>query len=439
MNVIDAAVPPGLPAGQCAPADGAGRRHRRRDSASLSVTHIRTVAEAVALAENWQALYRVAAQGNPFAAPDWVIAWARHFVPERDLDIFAVWRGSDLVGVAPWYVKRAPLIPPRLQLVGSGRHDALTELPQVLTAPGEARSVLRAVIGEWSRRPKEWGWLELPMMAEQGWFEPEWLDGTAGGRCLVLHKTTRAAVVLDLPSDVAGLNASLKRNLLESTHRARNRLDKTGKPWVITAHEEADDIVAALSVLARLHAARAGLAGRRNHPDQLALAARRDFLREALPAMAARGQARILTLDVAGRPVAAQLVLMAPDGTFLGLSGVDPEWWHVSPVTLLQLHAARAAVEQGHRTFNLSVGPSVSKLRWSEQIAQHPEFVVCGPRRSSRLAFTGFLMAAAAAGVRREARRHATTQQQQPQPRAQQAEPPPGTKKETARAHHAAD
>ncbi len=89
MNVIDAAVPRGQAAGLCAPADSAGRRHRRRDSASLSVTHIRTVAAAVALAEEWQALYSVAAQGNPFSAPDWVIAWARHFVPERDLDIFA--------------------------------------------------------------------------------------------------------------------------------------------------------------------------------------------------------------------------------------------------------------------------------------------------------------------------------------------------------------
>jgi CelD/BcsL family acetyltransferase involved in cellulose biosynthesis len=477
MNVIGAAVPQGQAAGQRAPADGAGRRHRRRDTASLSVTHIRTVAEAVALAEQWQALYSVAAQGNPFAAPDWVIAWARNFVPERDLDIFAVWRGSDLAGVAPWYVKRAPLIPPRLQLIGSGRHDALTELPQVLTAPGEARSVLRAVIGEWSGRAKEWGWLELPMMADQGWFEPEWLDGNDGGRGLVLHKTTRAAVVLDLPSDVADLNASLKRNLLESTHRARNRLDKTGKPWAITAHEDAADVVATLSVLAQLHAARAGLAGRRNHPDQLAPAVRRNFLREALPAMAARGQARILTLDVAGRPVAAQLVFMAPDGTFLGLSGVDPEWWHVSPVTLLQLDAARSAVERGHRTFNLSVGPSVAKLRWSEQIAQHPEFVVCGPGRSSRLAFTGFRMMAAAAAIRRETQRHATTQRshQENQPahqKTQQQQAPqqpeslqqpetgdghtpggrargahrapkgtgvPGKKKETAHAHPPAD
>ncbi|MGD0703695.1 MAG: GNAT family N-acetyltransferase [Trebonia sp.] len=410
MNTTAAIAPPArlaapLPAQEGVP----GRRRRRRDGTSVTVAHVRTFDEANALADEWRALYRDSAVSNPFAAPDWLLTWARHFVPERDLDIFTVWRDGALVGLAPWYVKRDPLVPRRLQLLGSGRHDALTELPQVLTAQGEARSVLRAVIGEWSQRPGDWGWLELPVMADQGWFEPEWLTGIIGKGGLVQHKTTRATVVLDLPTDVPALHAGLKRNLLESTHRARNRLDKSGRPWVITVHEDPVDIVRALSVLIVLHAARARLQGRKRHPDQLAVAARREFLREALAAMARRGQAQILTLDVAGRPVAAQLVLHGAGGSYLGLSGVDPEWWQASPVTLLQLRAAEGAVERGHREFNLSVGPSVSKLRWSEQIRQHPEFIVCGPRQSSRLAFTGYRMVAAAAGVKREVERHRST------------------------------
>ena len=410
MNLIRVTALPGRTTAPARPsADGTGRRRRRRDGSSLTVTHVRSHAEAAALADDWQALYRVAGRDNPFAAPDWLLPWARHFVPDADLDIFAVYRDRTLVGVAPWYFKRRPPLPPRLQLLGSGRHDALTELPQVLTTQGEARSVLRAVISEWARQAGDWAWLELPLTADQGWFEPEWLAGTPVERGIVEHKTTRAAVVLDLPSDVSALHLSLKRNLLESIHRARNRLDRSGRPWVIQAHEDAGDIASALPVLARLHTARAQLTGRKNHPDHLGLAARHAFLDEALSAMAARRQARILTLDVAGTPVAAQLVLTAPGGDYLSLSGVDPQWWHVSPVTLLQLHAAQLAVEQGHATFNLSVGPSVSKLRWSEQVRQHPEFLVCGPRWSSRLAYTGYRMVAAAAAVHRESQRHRTT------------------------------
>src|SRR5450756_3014280 len=158
-------------------------------------------------------------------------------------------RDRALVGLAPWYFKRVRGLPCRLHLLGSGRHDALTELPQILTAQGESRSVLRAVLGEWSRAAAEWDWLELPIMAEQGWFEPEWLTGGVGERGLVQHKTTRAAVTLDLPVDVPALHRGLKRNLLESTHRARNRLNRSQSPWEavsythLRAHETRHDLV----------------------------------------------------------------------------------------------------------------------------------------------------------------------------------------------------
>lgn len=385
-----------------------GRRHRRRDRSSLSVVQISTFDEAEEIRTGWRDLYTRSGSRNPFASPDWLMPWARHFVRERDLAVLAVSRDGALVGIAPCYMRRIRPLLCSVQLLGSCRHDALTELPQVLTAPAEARSVLRAVLGQWSQAPDKWDWLELPMLDEQGWFEPEWLTGAVGTGGFVQHKTTRASVVLTLPRDVPELHRVLKRNLLESIHRARNRLDRTRRPWAVTAHIEEDDIRRMLPVLARLHAARAGLVGRRRHPDQLAVPGRRAFLAEALGAMARDRQAEILTLDVEGTTVAAQLVLRAPSATYLGMSGVDPAWWNASPVTLLQLGAAESAVERGHEEFNLSLGPAVAKLRWSEHVEQHPEFVVCGPRRSSRVAFTAYRVAAAGAAVRREAARNRT-------------------------------
>jgi CelD/BcsL family acetyltransferase involved in cellulose biosynthesis len=405
--------------------EGQGRRRRKRDKSTLSVTRIGTFAGMTDILPHWRELYAAAASGNPFASPEWLVPWAEHFVAENDLAMLAVWRDGKLIGLAPWYFKRDRFMPRRLQLLGSGRHDVLSELPQVLTAPGEARSVLRAVMGEWSAATGEWDWLELAMLDEQGWFEPEWLSGPVGEQGLVQHKVTRAAVVLDLPADVTALRQGLKRNLLESTHRARNRLDKAGLPWDVTVHTGEDGVRQALPALARLHGARAHIAGRREHPDVFSVPAQRRFLDDALVRMARAGQARILTLDVAGQPVAAQLIMLAPDASYVGLSGVDANWWRVSPVTLLQFHAAEAAVELGHRWFNLSVGPNVAKLRWSEQIRQHPEFIVCGPRRSSRLRYVGYRMAAAAAGVHREAARHRTRQ--------------PRSREETASARPAAD
>jgi CelD/BcsL family acetyltransferase involved in cellulose biosynthesis len=380
-----------------------GRRRRRRDNATVSVTWITAFSEISAIVPEWHELYERAGRQNPFASPDWLVPWARHFVAERDLALAVVRRNGELIGLAPWYVKRTGKLLRRLQLLGSGRHDILTELPQVLALPGESRSVLRAVINELCQGSQTWDWFELPLMVEQGWFEPEWLVGNAARAALVQHKITRAATVMTLPMDKAELEKTIKRNLLESIHRARNRLTRESPSWTITVHEDVKGIEYALPILARLHGARSNIAERRHHPDYLSVPSRYDFLVEAVGSMAKSGRAQILTVDVGGTEVAAQLILHAPDSAYVGFSGIDPQWWHLSAVTLLQWHAAEAAVERGHQTFNLSVGPNTAKLRWSEQIVQHPEFLVCAPRRSSKLAFTAYRGASAVDSVRREA------------------------------------
>jgi CelD/BcsL family acetyltransferase involved in cellulose biosynthesis len=206
-----------------------------------------------------------------------------------------------------------------------------------------------------------------------------------------------------LPTDKADLQKTLKRNLLESIHRSRNRLTRQADSWTVTVHEDVAGIEYALPVLTRLHSARSHMAERRHHPDYLSADGRKEFLSEALRGIVESGRAQIFTLDVDGTEVAAQLVLHAADSAYLGFSGVDPDWWTVGAVTLLQWHAAESAIEQGRRTFNRSVGPNLAKLRWSEQIVQHPGFAVSAPQLYYQLAFTGYRAAAAVISVRREA------------------------------------
>lgn len=378
----------------------------RRGTSQLSVVRYASVAELTQLMGTWRELRQRCGSSNPFTSPQWVTAWASHFTTGHELEVLAVLRADRLIGVAPCYVR--PL-GPRLravQLIGTARHAALTELPEVLAEPGQVRPVLRAVVRHWCARWREWDWLELPMGAHQGWFEPEWLTGgpAAGGG--VRHKTTRPTVVLTLPQRADELSGSLKRNVRESIRRAGNRLNRTGRSWEVTRHTGERSVRMALPVLAHLHAARSALPGRRRHPDVLGEPAHLAFLGDVLPRMAAEDEAEILTLDVEGEAIAAQLVLRASRADYVSFSGVDPAWWHASPVTLLQWRAAENAVALGRTELNLSLGPDVAKLRWSEQVAQHPEFAVCGPRLRSKAAYTAYAAAAAAASVRREAARH---------------------------------
>lgn len=387
---------------------GKGRRHRRRDTKQLRVDLLTSWSDLEKIRDEWNELYESAHARNPYASTAWSLWWARHFVDEQDLAVVTVRREGELIGIAPWYRLRVAGLAHGLQLIGTGRHDWLTELPQVLVATGEHRSVLRAAVGFWCDRVEEWDWIDLPMLAEQGWFEPDWLTGSASGG-IIQHKGARAAVILTLPDHPDQLTAVFKRNLVESTHRGRNRLNKSGVNWKITTHSEAEDVAVALPVLAALHAQRAKTAGRRCHPDELGNPRRLAFLHDVLTEMAQIGRAELLTLDIDDEPVAAQLVLRAPCATYLAMSGVDPRWWHVSPVTLLQMRAAEEAAGRGHLDFNLSVGPSVAKLRWSERVEQHPQFIVSGPRRRSKGIFAVHRFAALAVNLHRDARRHRIT------------------------------
>ena len=138
----------------------------------------------------------------------------------------------------------------------------------------------------------------------------------------------------------------------------------------------------------------------------LADPARYAFFADAVGRMAAQGRVELLVLVVDGAAVAAQLVLRAPDAAYFALSGVDPRWWHAGPVTLLQYTAIERAAARGDGEVNFSVGPDVSKLRWSDHVVQHPEFVVCGTRARSRRLLSAYAAAGAIAAVRREAARH---------------------------------
>lgn len=386
---------------------GRGRRHRRRDSLRLNVSVLSTWDQINEFVPEWDDLYQSSGTGNPYASPRWLRAWARHFLAEADLVVVAVRREEQLVGVAACHVQRVMGLARAVRLWGSGHHDALTELPQVLNAEGEHRSVLRAVTAFWCKQAEKWDWLELPLQHEQGWFEPEWLCDL-GGPGIIEHKITRPSVVLSLPVGLEDLHGTLKRNLQESLRRGRNRLSKSGRQWTISAHRGEALASTGWPALRHLHHVRAELAGHRRHPDELADPVRQSFMLDALTDMAEQGAAEILTLDVDGTPIAAQAVLHAPTGTYLGLSGVEPSWWHVGPVTLLQMHAAEIAIGSGRRELNLSTGPSVAKFRWSETVVQHPEFIVCGPRYRSRLAYLTARTTATAASVRREAARHLT-------------------------------
>jgi CelD/BcsL family acetyltransferase involved in cellulose biosynthesis len=348
------------------------------------------------LLPEWRELFVAAGTANPFAHPDWVLPWAKHFVPSGAAEIVAVHSGDRLVAVAPFYrVARrffGVLSASRLRLVGDGRDDLVTELVEVLAMPELRRRALRAVIEHLHDEPG-WDWIELAVTPDQGWLEPNMVTPERGSH--VMNFYTDSAVVVPLPPSRDELPRHLKRNVKESIRRARNRLARDGHDWDVVELTEGKDLEHGLDELVRMHRLRARMDIRVKHPDRLALGVQEQFVREATHAMARGGRASIFLLCVDGAPAAVQLVLRANDSAYLSISGYEPNWWDFGVMTLLTAEVLGAAAERGEGTVNLSLGPDNAKLRWSERTVLYPYFGIVRGRVRSRWAFRAFLHARA--------------------------------------------
>jgi CelD/BcsL family acetyltransferase involved in cellulose biosynthesis len=363
---------------------------------AFDISPLTTLEDVERLRPEWSELYSSSGVSNPFAHPDWLIAWSRHFVAPSGLYILAVRSGGRLVGVAPLCRRSVSVLGSRvtaIRTLGGGRSSPLVEMPQVLAAPDHSRRVLRAVVGHLCERSHEWDWTELDLGPTQGWFEREWIPRRGpGSGCVVMHKATRAFVLLRLPPTWEELRAGLKRNVKESIRRGTNRLGRgEAHEWrVVEPDGSPQSLERSLAALVQLHRARARLHGTERHADYFADPQQEAFLYDVGRRLHPAGVFTPLVLEVDGAEVAARLVLETHDGAFLSVSGSDPAWWHYNVGTTLLALALRRAIERGQRVANLSQGPDVSKLRWSEELEYSQSFLIVGDRLRSRLAFAAF-------------------------------------------------
>lgn len=347
---------------------------------------------------SWDALFE-AQQGiaNPFCAPEWVQTWYETFTAPEDRFVYTVRDGERLVAVAPFF--RSPVtaskvtLARRLQLVGAGQGGSLLEVPQILAAPGQEREALRAVVETSLTAETGAHWAEVSVTPAMAWFEPQWVKNTERPIAFHRHQLSRDCVVVPLDGSWITTRSTLKRNVKESLRRSKNRLAKDGRPWTVHQHTDTLDR-AVVERFLQLHRSRALQENSSSkHPDAFADPRRREFMAAVLPRLGAQGRARILELELAGEVVASQLVLHAPGLTYIHSSGFTADVWNLGPVTFLQGEAISAAADRGERWINMSPGPNVAKLRWSEQLDVHHDFAYGAGPRSLRWRYGAFAAA----------------------------------------------
>lgn len=324
---------------------------------------------------------------NPFLNPTWVMTWYEVYVAPEDRVVLLLRAPGTgrLVGVAPLFrndFRVGPLRAARRMLPVGSSAGAAVELPGHLSATGWHRDVNRAVVQATMAMSVDWSTISIA--PEQGWFEPEHLSTGTDQGTLWQQLRSRACVVLRLAPTWEETQTALKRNVKESLRRSRNRMRRSERSFDTRRLTRFEVDQAAVDRLLELHRQRsANEKATSIHLDSYAAVESRRLMSLALPRLAVDDRASIFELLADGQVVASQLALHAPGSTYLHSSGFRPGIWDYAPVTHLVAEVVRSAVQRGERFVNFSPGPTVSKLRWSEELWVANEFAyAAGSRRS---------------------------------------------------------
>jgi len=331
----------------------------------LSAHVVQSLDELVPYRAQWDEL--AVEVRRPFSTPAWALAWWDQLRPEgARLQILVVEDGERLVGVVPLYASGRSYRPlggelaPVEPLTRAGIEEPVADAVASLLAEIEPRPV--TVELEQHGSGPDWA-----AMLSRAW------GGGRGAWCQVESELPIPCIDLGDGFDdwLAEKSSSFRRDV----RRNRRKLDEAGAIFRFASEETVERDV---GEFLRLHRMRlAGLGGtslprKGVEPMLLKVAA------ELLPS----GRFRLLSLEMDGKTIAAQLLLVAGSEVSAWNSGFDGAYGSHSPSMQCLVHALTDASKRGERTMSLGPGGQdyKSRLAGSEDCVRSS---VIGPRGAS--------------------------------------------------------
>jgi CelD/BcsL family acetyltransferase involved in cellulose biosynthesis len=321
------------------------------------------------LAAPWRALASQARAAGPFVDFEWNRAWAELFTGERRrLHVVAVYRGAELLGIAPWVVCDPARVadPRRIRFLGA-EHTACDYL-DVLCAAHAERTVATALYAHlFGPSAPRWHRLELSgVRADSAFlFHLGECFEKAGKRIEVsagIYCPTRR---LEAGGVLECLTARRQKRLRYEQHA----LERAGRLTheTRTAHEA--ELPEALATLAVLYRKRWG-------GDRDALRCVETYARRAGSA----SHLRIDLLRLDGHALAGLLQIRRDDALFLYLTAVDREAFpKLSVGNLLIGLALERAAGEGVQLYDFLRGAEDYKLLWSDGAERGLDFTAYRP------------------------------------------------------------
>jgi CelD/BcsL family acetyltransferase involved in cellulose biosynthesis len=293
--------------------------------------------------------------GRPFCAPAWMLAWWRHARPKgARLRVVAVEEGERLIGIAPFYARRAGLTTSYEVL-----SDRLSPPVGPLAAPGRGAEVAAAIAAALGG-PQGPGYLRIWDRFDAG-DTTRRVAESFPGRAPWVH------TAVGMPTPVIAFEGKgpeewlqgLSSKLRQEARRRGRRLAEAGAEF---AAVDAADRGPALDALLALHEER----WRERGGSRALVPGLRAMLDEAAERLLPDGRMRLLTITAEGRIIAATMVLGAGREAVGWLGGFDPAWARQGVSMALIVHAVEDANRDGKEFFDLGPGDMAYKTRLAD-------------------------------------------------------------------------
>lgn len=297
---------------------------------------------------------------HPYCAHAWLSPWWRHVAPEdARLRVVVIADGGDVIGVAPWFVRREhlgirtvrpmgwPILPAVEPLAAQGRQlEVAAAVAEALAGSGSPPDLIAL-----DRLDRRSGW---PGDLAKTW---------PGGPAAMLTRYEQPTFALSLTegegfaSWLAGKSRNFRNNL---GYKRRRFLRSGGRVRMATPETLESD----LRAFVRLHQARwEGRGGSRFVQGRV-----EQLLTEAGRALLPRGQFRLWSLDIDGEVIASHLGVRAGGEYAYWLGGFDERYAALSPSLLGILALVEDAFACDARRIDFGGGSANWKHRFADDV-----------------------------------------------------------------------
>jgi peptidoglycan/xylan/chitin deacetylase (PgdA/CDA1 family)/CelD/BcsL family acetyltransferase involved in cellulose biosynthesis len=326
----------------------------------IRITLHRNWDELCYLAADWDRLLAESSSDTIFLTWEWCEAWWKAYGNERSLFVLTAWEGSDLVGIAPFYVDRKRhwhKLWNCLRIIGDGSGDS--DYLDCFTERGREHQVLAAFMQFLETLSDQWDWIQIqgapqdsPCLAA--------LIANATERGWSFASETVPCATLPLPNSWDSYLGTLRPRIRTKVRSTLGHLESQLK-LTPTECAAANDLDIWLAQLFEVHTRRWE---QRHQPGVFRSGSKRLFYRQVSLSTLEKGWLAFHRLTWGERPLALQYGFRYHNHLYVLQEGYDPSFEALRPGIALRGWVVRGEIERGLAEYDFLAGTARHKLDW---------------------------------------------------------------------------